>query len=928
MSEQPVTAPSEAIAARTDRSRDAALRADVRRLGNALGRTLVRQEGRDLLDLVEQVRKLSKAIRRTGDHLPGELDELLAGIDLETTIPLVRAFSTYFYLANVTEQTHRVGELTTRTDRERGWLGATVARLREAEADPSEIADVTRRLELRPVFTAHPTEAARRSILTKMRWISDLVLERNDPRTTAADRDRIDREAAEVIDLIWQTDELRRERPEPTDEARSVLYYFDELFTDVVPALLSDLARVLEDLEVELPADAAPIRFGSWVGGDRDGNPHVTAEVTRQVLRMHADHALRNLVATVEGLALDLSTSERIAGASRALLDSLERDREALPGVYERFAELNAEEPYRFKLAYVRERLLNRRRHILDEAVPGEGQAYRSADELLADLDVMRDSLLEHRGELIARGSLSRVMRAVAAFGLHLATLDVREHAARHRAVLAQLYGRLGELDGPYDELDAEARTEILSAELEGRRPLSSPSTRLDGDAAATMATFEVIREVLERHGRDVVESYVVSFTESPAELLEAVVLAREAGLVDPNAEVARIGFVPLLETPEAIRDADRIVDRLLRVPAYRRVVALRGDLQEVMLGYSDSSKRSGVLTSRWELHKAQRRLAGVADEHGVRLRLFHGRGGSVGRGGGPTHEAILAQPPGTVDGRIKITEQGEVISDKYSLPGLARRNLELSLAAVLDASLLHREARNPPQALERWDGVTDLVSDAAERAYRDLVGTEGLAEYFRSSTPVEEIGELNIASRPAHRPGGGTVEDLRAIPWVFGWTQSRQIVPGWFGVGSGLARAREQGHGDVLREMYRDWSFLRTFVSTVEMTLVKTDLGVAGRYVDRLVPQRLHHIFETIRDEYERTVEEVLAITGGDELLAEHPILRRTLEVRDAYLDPLSVLQVELLSRVRASDDPDPKLRRALQLTINGIAAGLRNTG
>ncbi|MDP8931781.1 MAG: phosphoenolpyruvate carboxylase [Actinomycetota bacterium] len=904
--------------------RDRRLRADIRHLGDLLGQTLVRQEGKELLDLVEHVRALSKAAR-AGDRAAGkELDEVLADLDLPVAIRLVRAFSIYFHLANVAEQTHRMNALAARS-REQGWIAATTRRIAESGVDPTLVRDVLARLELRPVFTAHPTEAARRSVLTKLRRVAELLQQRNEPRATRAELKNTRRRLAEIIDLLWQTDELRLNRPRSLDEARAVMYYLDELCRDVVPDLFDDFAEEVRELGIETPPEGVPIRFGTWVGGDRDGNPSVTPEVTDETLRLQADHALRNLLSALEDLATELSTSTRIVAISDALRESLADDRIRLPAVDAQYGHRNREEPYRLKCAYIHERLSNTRRCILEGRRLG-AEEYHNAEQLLAELRLIYQSLVANRGELNARGSLARLMRMVAAFGFHQACMDIREDSAKHHHALSALYERL-RLDPPYTDLDPGGRVRLLTAELLGRRPLSSPTTVLAEEEARTLATFDTIRRGLDRDGDAVIESYIVSRTEGVGDLLAAAVLAREVGLVDLHAGIARIGFVPLLETPASLGTAGVLLDELLRNEAYRQLVRLRGDRQEVMIGYSDSSKMAGITTSRWLLHQAQRHLREAAADHGVQLRVFHGRGGSVGRGGSPTHEAILAQPPATVDGPIKITEQGEVISDKYGLPGLARRNLELTLAATLEASLLHRTPVNPPEALRRWDDAMQLISEAAHRSYRELLEAPRFAEYFHSSTPVSELSALNIGSRPASRGGSRRLEDLRAIPWVFGWTQSRQIIPGWFGVGSGLAAARQAGLADTLNEMYRDWQFMSMFISDVEMTLVKTDLAIARRYVERLVNPDIHHLFHRISDEYELTTEQVLLLTGCARLLDEHPVLRRTLEVRDAYLDPLSYLQVALLARARSGEE-SPQLRRALLLTINGVAAGMRNTG
>jgi phosphoenolpyruvate carboxylase len=908
----------------------AALRADIRRLGDLLEQSLARQEGPELLALVRRIRELTERSLSSSLQATEELRALLDGLDLQTTIRLVRAFSAHSRLATVAQQVHQVGELADLVHHRTGRLGQTVDRILDERESPELIERVARNLEMRPVFTAHPTEAARRSVLTKLRQVARLLVERS-AAATSTEAERAERRIAEVIDAMWQTDELRQGKPEPLEEASSVLFYLDELFRDVVPDLLEDLDHQLTRLGVALPLDARPLRFGNWVGGDRDGNPSITPEVTLDILGSQHERGIAALVRIVDGLYRDLSSSVRVVEISPALGASLQEDELALPQVFEEYRRLHAEEPYRLKCCFIRQRLRNTAERLRDAGPFQPGMQYATPAGLLAELALMEESLREHRGDLLA-GLVRRAIRTAAALGFGMATMDVREHASAHHAVVGALIDFVGVApapSGPYATLEPAERCRVLAGELGSRRPLIGPTTTLEGDNAATLEAFGAIRRALDRFGPDAVESYIVSMTRGPDDILAAAVLAREAGLVDVHGGVARIGFVPLFETIAELAQAGRIMDALLSEPTYRRIVELRGDVQEVMLGYSDSNKEAGITTSQWEIHRAQRQLRDVVQQHGAVLRLFHGRGGTVSRGGGPTHEAILAQPFGTLEGQIKVTEQGEVISAKYGLPRLARFNLELALGAVLEASLLHRESRVPAGVLAHWDAVMQEVSEGAFAAYRSFYETPGLLEYFRAATPAEELGNLNIGSRPAARPGGkDALASMRAIPWVFAWTQSRQLVPGWYGLGTGLAAARRRGWSDALMDMYRRWHFFRTFISKVEMTLAKTDMEIAEHYVRTLVEPSLRHMFEAVRAEHELTVREILRLTGEQRLLERQRELQRAILVRRPQLDPICYLQVGLLARLRSGGDADPLLRRALLLTVNGVAAGLGNTG
>jgi phosphoenolpyruvate carboxylase len=902
---------------------DAALRRDIRELGHLLGEVLREQWGDEFFDLVESVRQGSRSIRVS----EGEIDRSALFDRLETSstweiVRLVRAFTIYFHIANTAEQHYRVPPGLTQSDYQ---VSGVFERALAAGITPEQIAEFAQRAHIRPVFTAHPTESARRSILSKLQAMDGTL-----GRPTGPDgRDGTwRRRMIELIEGIVQIDELRQTRPGPLDEARNVLYYLEQLAHGTVAEVVERFFESLHDLGVDTTDLPSPLRFGTWVGGDRDGNPQVTAQMTRRALALHNQRALRTLREAIRALATDLGQSTRIVEISEELQQSLADDRVQLPEVYEEYHRLDEEEPYRLKCAYMFQRLQNQLDAAIDWVTP-DGPSYRDASEMLDDLYIMRRSLEQNRSVHVARGPLQRVITLVQTFGFTMAQMDVREDSGETNAAMDELMTQSGAVEAPFVQLTAHERSAALSAELASRRPLHSAAAKLSDRTREILAVMETVRDAQDRFGEEAIDTWIISMTKTAADMKAVLVLSREAGLTLPSEGVARLRVVPLFETIEDLRNAASIMEEFWSDPEVRQIIAVQGDACEVMLGYSDSNKDGGITTSQWELYKAQRELRDRAANHGIKLFLFHGRGGSVGRGGGPTREAILAQPSGTVNGVIKITEQGEVISDHFGNSRIAASQLNLMISSVTEASLLHTEPRYSKEAIDKWAAAMEIISADALAAYRGLVETEGFVKYFTTSTPVEELGSMNIGSRPARR--GGKVDgldSLRAIPWVFGWTQSRQIIPGWFGLGTALERAHSGGRGSMIDEMYAEWSFFQTLVSNVEMALVKTDMEIAERYVEALVDPSLHPIFEVIRTEFERTLREVLRVTGQEQLLDRSPVLQRTLNVRAPYIDPLNYLQISLLARHRDDHAVDPLQERALLLTVNGIAAGLKNTG
>jgi phosphoenolpyruvate carboxylase len=937
--------------ARDDKDRP--LFEDIRYLGRLLGDVLREQEGDAVFDVVETIRQTAVKFRREDDVDASQaLEKKLRALSPEQTVSVVRAFSYFSHLANIAEDRHhnrrrRIHALAGSTA-QAGTIAYAIERMREQKnvsATRKQLQKFFDAALIVPVLTAHPTEVSRKSILDAQHDIARLLAER-DQELTVRERARNEAVLRARVTSLWQTRMLRDARLTVADEIENALSYYRATFLEEIPALYADIEAALAEhgLPARLPSF---FQMGSWIGGDRDGNPNVTGETLDTAITRQATVIFEHYLEQVHKLGAELSVSNLLAGSNDALKALADASPDQSPH--------RTDEPYRRALIGIYTRLAASARVRLGEGVvavrsAGRGAApiraipYADAAEFTRDLNVLMDSLAEHHGASMSLLRLAPLARASEVFGFHLASIDLRQSSDIHEAVITELLARAGVVED-YAALSEEDKRAVLLKELAQPRPLRLPYAHYSDLARSELGVLEAARVTREKFGARAVRNYIISHTETVSDLLEVMLLQKETGLsqgclgskADPMRDGAMV--IPLFETIADLRNAPVIMGELFGLPGIGKLVENQGNEQEVMLGYSDSNKDGGFLTSNWELYRAELALVALFRKHGVTLRLFHGRGGTVGRGGGPTYQAILSQPPGTVDGQIRLTEQGEVIASKFANAEIGRRNLETVVAATLEASLLPHE--NSPSQLPQFESAMQTLSDSAMAAYRALVyETPGFTDYFFSSTPIAEIAELNIGSRPASRklqdPKKRKIEDLRAIPWGFSWGQCRLLLTGWYGFGSAVSAYLDSASSDaergkrlnLLRKMYKSWPFFQNLLSNMDMVLAKTDLAVASRYAQLVTDKKLRKtVFDLIVTEHQRTCDVLGEITGKRERLADNPLLARSIKNRFPYLDPLNHLQVELLKRHRAGDQ-NVRLRRGIHLTINGIAAGLRNTG
>lgn len=912
-------------------TKDQPLREDIRLLGRILGDTVRSQEGEAVFDIVERIRQTSIRFHREEDQgARKELEAILNSLSPPQTARVVRAYSFFSHLANIAEDQHHI-----RRTRAHALAGSAPrdGTMAHALDEATKAGITTQQLKeffdgalVSPVLTAHPTEVQRKSILTVQMAVAKLLAERDHGPMTPEEEETNLESLQRAVLTLWQTAILRATKLAVTDEVANGLTFYDYTFLREMPRFYAQLEDHLRRMDPSWATTELPsfLRMGSWIGGDRDGNPFVTAPVLRQAMRMQSTRALQFYLDELHALGAELSLSTRVIDVSEPLRQLAERSPDPSPH--------RKLEPYRRAISGIYARLAATMRTLDGLEAPrhavGDAPAYETPAEFRADLDIIDRSLTVNGSAALAKGRLRHLRRAVDLFGFHLASIDLRQNSDVHERTVAELLS-FADAGIDYKAMSEDERIELLVRELETNRPLASRYAGYSEEAASELDILRTAADARARFGSDAVVNCVISKTDGVSDILEVAVLLKEAGLLRPKDKALDLNIAPLFETIGDLRNCAATMDRLLSIPTYRRFLESRGNLQEVMLGYSDSNKDGGFLTSGWELYKAEIALVEVFAKHGVRLRLFHGRGGSVGRGGGPSYQAILAQPAGAVQGAIRITEQGEVIAGKYSNPEVGRRNLETLAAATLEATLLHPESAAP--CTDLFLQTMEELSEHAFKAYRGLVyETEGFEKYFWESTVIGEIANLNIGSRPASRKKSTSIEDLRAIPWVFSWAQCRLMLPGWYGFGSAVKAylAQHPDGMERLRAMHRDWGFFSTLLSNMDMVLSKSNLAIASRYAGLVSdPELRDAIFSRIRAEWQDSIDALLAITEQSALLEKNPLLARSIRNRFPYLDPLNHVQVELLKRHRTSDSGE-QIARGIHLTINGIAAGLRNSG
>jgi phosphoenolpyruvate carboxylase len=914
------------------------LRRDVRFLGNILGEVLVHQGGKELLNIVEKIREMSKSLRAQFDSaLFEDFKKTINSLNPDIRHQVIRAFAIYFQLVNIAEQNHRIRR---KRDYERskgeniqpGSIESAVVELKSRNIPSDEVQEILKGISLELVMTAHPTEATRRVVLDIHKRIANDVMQLDNPILTYRERELLKEKLLNEVLTLWQTDELRDRKPTVIDEVRNGLYYFDETLFDALPNVYQELERCLDKYYPETTWHVPTyLRFGSWIGGDRDGNPSVTSKVTWETLRMHRQMALQKYEKSIKNLMSFLSFSTNIVTVSDELLDSIQQDRQNVELKTDEVWRTETE-PYRIKLTYMLEKVRNTGKN----GLKNPNAKYNSADELIQDLNIIDRSLRQHFADFVADKHIGKLIRQVELFGFHMATLDIRQHSKEHELAMKEILAHMG-IVNDYSSLNEDQKIKLLHELLKDPRPLTSPYIEYTESTKECLDVFNVVQKAQQEFGKNCIVSYLISMTQGASDMLEVLVLAKEFGLYRKTAlgEVhCTLQAVPLFETIDDLHAAPAIMEELFNLPAYRECVKAMNDQHEIMLGYSDSNKDGGALTANWELRLAMQSLTETGKKHNVKLKFFHGRGGALGRGGMSLDRSIMAQPPGTMGAGIKITEQGEVLSSRYAMQGIAYRSLEQATSALITVSLL---SRNPQRDIyeHKWESAMRNISEQALTKYQDLVFRDpDFLVYFKESTPLPEIGELNIGSRPSKRKNSNRFEDLRAIPWVFAWTQSRYLFPAWFAAGTALQSYYQNDDKKLedLKFMYKNWSFFRSMIDNLQMALAKADLLIAGQYArmikDLTIEQR---IFNIILNEYKLTSELILRITGQDEILDNIPVIQESIKLRNPYVDPLSYMQVQLLTELRGmreQNNDDPLLLREVLLTINGIAAGLRNTG